>query len=1460
MASCRVGEGTRIVASQDRPAAAPAPAAPPGPDGRRLIAPTDLAQFIRLDQCQRYLRLRLHERVVGSRFMRDYDVIPQSLPPLLTRSGRAFEQRVEAAIEATTRTVRFAAPEGASDRAPDNAAVLDIIRDLPPGEAVVLFQPRLAATIGDWHLRGDADILRLARDDGGNLTTLIADIKSSTAARLEHRLQVACYGEMLGAILAEAGIACERCDLAVLYRGSPHTEREMRAEEAEERARQREAARDIFGIDDAFLDIIPDPESFREAVHDLVTGPESLARRVAEADFAALPFHLTYRCDGCLYNEFCMKWSAEQDDLSLLPHLTPFDKTALRRAGIDRVRDLALLKQPANGVNGDLVPGAGKEDLIRQLATTWPVGPRLDELVHRARRYRHWKGEHMPAPSAIPSKGYGSLPYRDAQHNPNLVCVYIDAQHDYLHDRIYLLGARVVAHEGGVPVRTKNIVHLSDGPPDSPAKEEAVFLRWIRDTVRAIVSLAAPDETGRREAPIHLIFYDRHEQRLLLEGLARHFEAILGATPLYDFVTQLAAFDSPLVTFLDQEIRELKNYPMVCQSLHAVAAYLNFDWNKPEPYREIFRARLFDFWGKLDRDDVDPEARRRWYFRRARFGSDIPLEYAYAAWGELPEPPEKGRDDYAPYRGVTRDLLLGFQARRLEAMEHIAADFPGNKQTTKTSFHLPDLATFEEKARTLGQAMEEFVIIERHVQLGSWKAARLAPPERRVLAGETLLVRYVATDQSPEVRHTMREIERRLKLRREYEEEYRRKNPDATRVKLTKEQLEACKVEELIDRLPVRLRVEMEGVDGDLDEVLALSTLKPDDSVIVCPRWTVDSRLPENEQTPFTPTPKQMLYRMRARIQRITVERDDEGRATQASIDVELANAYGGGWSRGFVFPSYPEPLRDGEVYTLDPDPNNWNGYYALKVSEGLARGEPNTLYERLVDLDGATVDWPAAAAEGQRRFLAGLDAFHEAGHLHPFEESKRAYIGDHGADPVLLVQGPPGTGKSYTTGFAVLARLQGALAAGRDCRVLVSCKTHAATRVALQQIAAAQRRLDLLAGRDRALFMRYFDPRLLTVPLFQIRLREDVPGAIRLDAERGSWDRLAGERWCVAAATPGAVYRLVSKRWGSQSLFGHDLFTCLVLDEASQMSLPEAAMAALPLAPDGQLIVVGDHRQLPPIVHHSWDTEPRRTFQEFRTYQSLFLALRELNPPMIKFSQSFRLHADMAAFLRREVYEQDGIPYFSEKRDVLEPRPHPDPFVAAVLSPEHPMVVVVHDEDTSQVRNPFEQELITPILQALADPAVYNLDPERGLGVVVPHRAQRAALQDALPALSRIDPDTGAIALSAIDTVERFQGGERTAIVVSATESDRDYLLTAGEFLLDPRRLTVALSRAQRKIILVASRSVFDLFSADETIFANALLWKHLLRRTCTVKLWSGERAGHRVEVWGNAKTAPAP
>ncbi len=82
---------------------------------------------------------------------------------------------------------------------------------------------------------------------------------------------------------------------------------------------------------------------------------------------------------------------------------------------------------------------------------------------------------------------------------------------------------------------------------------------------------------------------------------------------------------------------------------------------------------------------------------------------------------------------------------------------------------------------------------------------------------------------------------------------------------------------------------------------------------------------------------------------------------------------------------------------------------------------------------------------------------------------------------------------------------------------------------------------------------------------------------------------------------------------------------------------------------------------------------------------------------------------------------------------------------------------------------------------------------------------------------------------------------------------------IRASEFLLDPRRLTVALSRAKRKMILVASRSIFSLFSPDEETFANSLLWKNLLFRTCTTLLWEGERAGQAVAVWGGQGEASA-
>jgi hypothetical protein len=52
--------------------------------------------------------------------------------------------------------------------------------------------------------------------------------------------------------------------------------------------------------------------------------------------------------------------------------------------------------------------------------------------------------------------------------------------------------------------------------------------------------------------------------------------------------------------------------------------------------------------------------------------------------------------------------------------------------------------------------------------------------------------------------------------------------------------------------------------------------------------------------------------------------------------------------------------------------------------------------------------------------------------------------------------------------------------------------------------------------------------------------------------------------------------------------------------------------------------------------------------------------------------------------------------------------------------------------------------------------------------------------------------------------------------------------------------------------MILVASRSIFSLFSPDEETFTNALMWKNLLLRACPELLWEGERESRRVAVRG--------
>src|SRR5215472_14853117 len=90
------------------------------PSSRPLrLTPTDVSQFVRLEQCERFLRFRLAERA-GQKFMEAHDVAPQRITPLLSLSGHEFEESVEKALAKHFRTVHFAARAFQAHNRPDN--------------------------------------------------------------------------------------------------------------------------------------------------------------------------------------------------------------------------------------------------------------------------------------------------------------------------------------------------------------------------------------------------------------------------------------------------------------------------------------------------------------------------------------------------------------------------------------------------------------------------------------------------------------------------------------------------------------------------------------------------------------------------------------------------------------------------------------------------------------------------------------------------------------------------------------------------------------------------------------------------------------------------------------------------------------------------------------------------------------------------------------------------------------------------------------------------------------------------------------------------------------------------------------------------------------------------------------------------------------------------------------------
>ena len=1313
----------------------------------RTLGAQRLAQYVQRERCERYLRFALFPAEAKSLAAR-YRVPFDALSPLLSGAGQSFERDVFTELSARERVRDL--------RNTSAAAFVAALREQPPGRTFY-YQPRLEGRVGGWACEGYADLIQVERGEGDRrdeVALTVLDIKASRRETVGFRLQVAFYARLLLDAARQAGLRVTSIDGAVVSRAH---------EAGDGGVEQRETNTDPAASERFDLAL------YLDEIEHLVAAADSDVSRAAGATSESAAFHLGAHCDGCPYNSVCFIHAAEREDLSLVPALAPNEKAALRAEGYATLRALAgLMSYEGHAMK----PAPGREAEAERLGARYPLAQRLPALVQRARAALRRFDPAVEARRSLYGSDWGTLP--DEGLYPNLVKVFVEAQRDHLEDRLYLVAAHVTG-----PCGSAQITESLDAPPDTGA-ERALLVAWVSRLLPQIARAA-----DAAEAPVHVYLFDRRGQRALLDALARHFEELCAIPAFYDLLTSHPALTQGMISFLSDEVGARLNLAPVCQNLYEVARELGFRWeDASQEIQSKFRARVFDATRPFARDaetgqlkPADAEGGGAIFVESAaRFGTEIPLEYAYAAWGLLGETPEMREDErghLGNFRGVTVGDVRALAELRCRALRHVEESFKfKNRQVEKQPLRLSrlDEIDLDPGSVPLSRALEDFLYLEHHARVQSLLLHLALPPAQRAQTGRTLVLRCES-----------------------YE-----KTGAGERATFTT----------------------AAGGDGGGAASAAPPAVRVREG-----DWVVVNPLANDEGRAL---PAWRLLRGRLAV----VEEFDGARAALRLLPMSFKNS-------DFRFPHNLFKPGAGALFTLDEMADDLN---ADKFLDACRHAASNHLYR-----------WIEDAAEGKRPRAIRPRRLRDAQEIadvasrtqqpQGLTAAQRRVVGSLITDRVVVLQGPPGTGKSHTLGFAVLARALALATPARPFRVAVCARTHAATQIALASIAKRARELRGSAGGDA----RFAPLDGLKAVKVCNDAGEPVPAGVeRIFVDGGDelsaaeqWDLLLGESVLVVGGTPGGIYRLVKAgaARGRAVDWAEKFFDLVVVDEASQMGVAEALTAAAFLREDGQFVAIGDHRQMPPILAHAWDRESRRDMKRARPHLSVFEYLREAGFKTEALDESFRVPAEIADFLRRHVYAEDGVEFRSANRARLDAPQGLAGWLAAVFAAEHPLVVVEHDEAGSQQSNEFEASLVAEIARVASEQL--GLDPARGIGIVVPHRAQKSLLQARLPGLA-----------DSIDTVERFQGGERDLIVVSATVSDRDFARAESGFLLEPRRLTVAVSRPRRKLVVVSSRAVFDLIPSDLDEYERGALWKHLRHECAGATLWEGEIGGHRVAV----------
>ena len=393
----------------------------------------------------------------------------------------------------------------------------------------------------------------------------------------------------------------------------------------------------------------------------------------------------------------------------------------------------------------------------------------------------------------------------------------------------------------------------------------------------------------------------------------------------------------------------------------------------------------------------------------------------------------------------------------------------------------------------------------------------------------------------------------------------------------------------------------------------------------------------------------------------------------------------------------------------------------------------------------------------------------------------------------LTLIQGPPGTGKTHTavrileswakqdvgsilavadSNVAVDNLLEGLLARGvRAVRlgqpVKVREKLRLATIDAKMEIHPLRRDLDTQLDLNEKLSRRISSMKGKEKGLAHRDIKKGWKEIRRI--ENQIRDDILDKAQVICCTCIGS---------GNEILDGRK-FPQVLIDESTQATEPAALVPLVRGA--RQVVLVGDHKQLPPTVL-SFRAE------ENGLKRSLFERLIDLGIEPLLLTTQYRMHPAISKFPNQQFYSNKLIDGVNSKE-----RPAP----AGLLWPdwENPVAFVpinggetVSPDGTSR-ENPLEVSWVLKILEDLLEAGELT---QKDIGIITPYAGQVRAIRNSMS--ERLDDVE-------VRTVDGYQGREKEVIIFSCVRSNPEK--NVG-FLSESRRLNVALTRAKRGLIVI--------------------------------------------------------